>query len=136
MCLIQKPVSILLSLLFILGSFFPQMDIEEVYKIPQVFYHYQSEHPEISFLAFLQKHYGFENSDNQQHEDEHGQEHEKLPLKSDHHTHFLAFICLIVNFTQLEFKNHIQFQDVTTFFITNYSFLEEFKFLYPPQLFV
>ena len=91
--LMRTIVALLLSLLLFLGSLFPHTDVEEVYKIPQLFAHYQ-QHKEaastdFSFWDFLLMHYSPSS------------EHAKTPhqgVKIPMYNHILLGLVFIVTF--------------------------------------
>lgn len=57
----RATLTLFLGLLMLGGSLFPQTDVEEVYKIPALFSHYQlhkqTAGPEFTFWQFLAMHY-------------------------------------------------------------------------------
>lgn len=127
----MKPVfAILLSFLLLAGSLFPQTDVEEIYKIPQLLTHYhehqKSAGPDFSFIDFLILHYSLSSDHAQTPHSE-----ANLPMYS-HLCTGLAFVlpnqpCLLFIYAlplSPQYSSHYQ---------KEYSCLFSFSILQPPQ---
>lgn len=123
-------ISALLAFLIFFGSLMPQMDMEELSKIPALISHYQK-HKKLdknfSFISFLAEHY-------QQRDNEHSNpEHCKLPF-FHHDAPNLVFVLnntFELSFFLLPIKCTPQFK-----FVFNYIFSPAISFFQPPQMVV
>ena len=82
--MIRHLAVILLSSIFVMETVFPQTDLADICRLPEVLKHFEKhrlEAPGITFLEFLSLHYGSSDHANQP-----TQDHEKLPFsKRLHH---------------------------------------------------
>ncbi|MCU0444132.1 MAG: hypothetical protein MUE85_04385 [Microscillaceae bacterium] len=121
-------VSILLAKLLFLGSLFPQSDIEELYKIPFLVQHYQSEHADLSFWDFLKIHYL--NNHSASHSD---QDHEKLPLQKHNHNLCVPFHFVVPHYELPTLSIKPFYPEFKAVYTQNYSFLRDKSLHQPPK---
>jgi len=87
LCVVMKQkIAFFFAAWLFLGSLFPQTDLEEACKVPFLLLHHQTEHAELSFLDYLQLHYGEDANQN-------CPVHDSLPMHA--HTHSLTSILFV-----------------------------------------
>jgi hypothetical protein len=121
-------ISISFAFLFFLGSLFPKNDMAELFKIPILLQHYQTNHSNLSFWNFLKLHY----SQTNHHSD---QDHENLPLQKNCPEFCHCFLVFIIpnyfntlTLLKISFPNKFKIS-----WLDNYSFLSETHLLQPPR---
>lgn len=80
----KKAATILFCALFLIEAVFPQVELSDLVRLPELFRHFgkhREEAPEISFLEFIALHYG-----DSQHVDVDTRDHKKLPFSKSHHS--------------------------------------------------
>ena len=94
-----KLAIILLSSVFLMETIFPQADLTDLSRLPEVLAHFEKhrvESPGITLLEFLSLHYG--NSD---HLNQQSQDHEKLPFSKRLH-HSIFSLQFVLNIERLD----------------------------------
>jgi hypothetical protein len=126
----KEYTSLLFSILLFLGSLFPQTDVEEVFKIPQLLPHYlehkQSAQSDFNFIDFLIMHYTP------------GSEHAQAPHPSTNipmHNHVMTGMAFIMpDLLQLDLHTVNFCTAFRTVYKNTYSYLFSYTFLQPPRL--
>ena len=125
----KEYTSLLLSMLLFLGSLFPQTDVEEVFKIPQLLPHYlehkQAAQADFDFVDFLVLHYSLDS------------EHAKAPHPATNipmHNHVMSGTAFIMS--DLLHLDLYTFNPCTIFrsiYKNSYSYVFAYSFLQPPR---
>jgi hypothetical protein len=125
----KEYTSLLLSLLLFLGSLFPQTDVEEVFKIPQLLPHYlehkQTAQLDFDFLDFLILHYSP------------GSDHAQTPHPSTNipmHNHVMTGMAFIMpDLLQVDLYTFNPCTIYQSIYKNTYSYVFAYSFLQPPQ---
>ena len=127
----KRSTTFFFALWLFLGSLFPQTDLEELCKVPMLWFHYQTEHAELSFVAYLRLHYGEAAEEND------CPVHDSLPMQKHAHTcQSILFIPLGVSFTlpaPVSWTETVAFE---VFRQDDYRFQPENLLYSPPKFFV
>lgn len=101
--------------------------MEELFKVPLLFQHYQKRHTNLSFWDFLTVHYSQNNHLNDI-------EHEKLPLQKHCPEYCPCYLIFILPTCPNLLNDKIIFfsQDYKSYWFDNYFFLPENYLLKPP----
>lgn len=85
MPMVKSAIIVLLAVTFLTESLFPNAEVLEFVKIPELVQHFENhklENPSITFLEFLSLHYG-----DSQHAARDTKHHHKLPFSKSHYQH-------------------------------------------------
>lgn len=126
----KEYTSLLLSTLLFLGSLFPQTDVEEVFKIPQLLPHYlehkHTAQADFDFLDFLILHYSP------------GSDHAQTPHPSTNipmHNHVMTGMAFIIpGLLQLDLYTFDPCPIYQSIYKNTYAYLFSYSFLQPPRI--
>jgi hypothetical protein len=128
----KSALAFCMGLLLLAGSLFPQTDVEEVYKIPGLYGHYQlhkkAAGPRFDFWQFLAMHYSADSK------------HAKTPHKGvqiplyNHLSAGFVFVLTRPTLLPLAQSGVLLSQKPAFGYHNGYSFLRAYPLLQPPQI--
>ena len=87
--MVKLAIIAFLAVTFLTESLFPNAEVVEFIKVPELLQHFENhrqENPSITFYEFLHLHYG-----DSQHTQRDLKHHQKLPFSKTHHHHVAGF---------------------------------------------
>jgi hypothetical protein len=127
----KSPLALIMGLLMMAGSLFPQTDVEEVYKIPGLFGHYQLHKREagsgFDFWQFLDMHYSINSRHNKT-----PHKGVKIPLYN-HLSAGFVFVLTKPTLVPGALPAEILAQETQFQYANVYQFLRAYPLLQPPQ---
>ena len=128
----KSVVALFLGFVFFLGSIFPNTDVDEVYKIPNLIQHYFEHKKEVGadfgFWHFLQLHYGLGSTHAKTHKTD-----ASLPMFQHHCSGFTFVLPLTLSFSyQLPAASFTQLRH--SFYQNTYAYLFSITHLRPPKV--